>query len=115
MAMRPCSESISRLSDSSLTMMMVLENVNATATYKAVSGSIPKASDRPNPNTIVKNSCPRPVARATAPRLRTRCTSSFRPTTNNSTVMPIWASRSIGSCAVTHPVTDGLTTMPNTM
>lgn len=31
-AMRPCSASISRLSDSSLTIMMVLENVSATAT-----------------------------------------------------------------------------------
>ena len=31
-AMRPCSASISRLSDSSLTMMIVLEKVRATAT-----------------------------------------------------------------------------------
>jgi hypothetical protein len=31
-AMRPCSESISRLSDSSLTMMIVEEKVSATAT-----------------------------------------------------------------------------------
>jgi hypothetical protein len=31
-AMRPCSASISRLSDSSLTMMIVLEKVSATAT-----------------------------------------------------------------------------------
>jgi hypothetical protein len=32
MAMRPCRESISRLSDKSLTIMMVLEKVRATAT-----------------------------------------------------------------------------------
>ena len=31
-AMRPCSESSSRLSDSSLTTMIVLEKVSATAT-----------------------------------------------------------------------------------
>lgn len=31
-AMRPCGEPISRLSDSSMTMMMVLEKVSATAT-----------------------------------------------------------------------------------
>ncbi len=31
-AMRPCSESISRLSDRSFTMMIVLEKVRATAT-----------------------------------------------------------------------------------
>jgi hypothetical protein len=40
-AMRPCRASISRLSESSLTMMMVLEKVRATATYKAPTGESP--------------------------------------------------------------------------
>jgi len=39
MAMRPCSASTSRLSDSSLTMMMVLEKVSATAQAMANSTS----------------------------------------------------------------------------
>ena len=41
--MRPCRLSISRLSDSSLTMMMVLEKVSATATYSASSQPLPSA------------------------------------------------------------------------
>ena len=43
-AMRPCRESSSRRSESSLMMMMVLEKVSATATYSAVSQSRPRAS-----------------------------------------------------------------------
>jgi hypothetical protein len=42
-AMRPCRLSSSRLSDSSLTMMMVLENVSATATYSASIRPLPSA------------------------------------------------------------------------
>ena len=66
-AMRPCRLSSSRLSDSSLTMMIVLENVSATATYKASMAPLPNASTSAKPITMVKVSWPRPVARATGP------------------------------------------------
>ena len=95
--MRPCRESISRLSDSSFTMMIVLEKVSATATYRLAIGGSPSARQMPKPITEVNSTWPSPVATATGPSVRTRCRSSFNPTRNNRIAMPSSARRSMCS------------------
>jgi len=52
-------------------MMMVLENVSATATYKASIQFLPSARISAKPITMVKASWPSPVASATGPMWRT--------------------------------------------
>jgi hypothetical protein len=66
-AIRPWSSSISRLSDRSLTMMIVEENVSATAMYSAGTVAYPSARAIKNPATDVKRIWPSPVASATGP------------------------------------------------
>jgi hypothetical protein len=114
-AIRPWSSSSSRLSDSSLTMMIVDENVSATATYNATVADMPSSRARPNPMIEVNATCPRPVINATLPVVRTRCRSSFSPTRKSRTAMPISANSSIGSVSLTQPSTDGPTRMPTAM
>jgi hypothetical protein len=114
-AIRPWSSSSSRLSDSSLTMMIVEENVSATATYNATVADMPSSRARPNPMIEVNATCPRPVINATLPVVRTRCRSSFSPTRKSRTAMPISANSSIGSVSLTQPSTDGPTMMPTAM
>ena len=65
-AICPCSESISRLSDSSFTMMIVLEKVSATATKRLSTQPMPSPSPIRNPNAVVNSTCPSPVVTATA-------------------------------------------------
>ena len=114
-AMRPYSESSSRLSLSSLTMMMVLEKVSATAMYSASIVDLPSSSTSPKPNRMVKVNCPRPVATATAPMWRIWCRSSLSPTTNSSTATPTCDSRWISALACTSENPAGPTAMPSTM
>lgn len=114
-AMRPWSSSSSRLSDSSLTMMIVDEKVSATATYNATVADIPSSSASPNPMIEVKATCPSPVINATLPVVRARCRSSFSPTRKSNTAMPISANSSIGSVSFTQSSTDGPTRMPTAM
>src|SRR6056297_3271351 len=114
-AMRPWSSSSSRLSDSSLTMMIVDENVNATATYNAAVVDKPSSSAMPNPMIDVNATCPSPVISATLPVVRTRCRSSLSPTRNSNTAIPISANSSIGSVSLTQSSTDGPTMIPTAM
>ena len=69
-AMRPCRLSGSHLSLSILTMMTVLENVSATATYSVSMVAFRSSRISTKPKVIVNASCPRPVASATAPMWR---------------------------------------------
>ncbi len=115
-ATRPCRESISRLSESSFTMMIVLENVSATATYTAATGDWPSSSRQiRNPITEVKMTCPSPVAAATGPSVRIVRTSRRMPTRNRRIAIPIRASRSRRSPCWRSPSPHGPTITPTMM
>ena len=93
-------------------MMIVLEKVNATETYAALTALMPNARQIPKPMPAVKKIWPSPVARATGPVVRIRLRSSLSPTMNRSSEIPIWASSAIWSWLRITPNTAGPARIP---
>jgi len=93
-------------------MMIVLENVSATATYSEVTASMPRAIPMTNPRPAVNATWPRPVITATDPSERISLISSLMPTRNSRTAIPSSESSSIWASAWTISSTEGPATIP---
>lgn len=100
------------LSDNSLTIIIVLENVSAIAMYNEVRGENPKAMHKRYPTAVVNSICPAPVKTATFPTERSSLSLSSSPNMNRSSVIPIWPSEFITSPLSTLIMPTGPTRIP---